>query len=75
MCHIFGFECRVPEPQGHTSSRSSTEARRICLHLCTSALWNCFCRARTSAHSAAVWGNLLCGVQSLSRALASRNLP
>lgn len=42
-----------------TSSRSSTDARRICLHLCTSTLWKCFCRAKISAHSVAVWGNLL----------------
>lgn len=64
-----------PHAQGRTSSRSSTEARRICRHLCTSTLWNCFCRARISAHSAAVCGNLLRGVQGLSGALASSNLP
>lgn len=60
-----------PHSPGRTSSRSSTEARRICLHLCTSTLWNCFCRARISAHSVAVWGNLLWGRQGPGGVLAS----
>lgn len=81
-----GSEARVPMPhlgvcmqdpaaQSRTSSRSSTEARRICLHLCTSTLWNCFCRARISAHSVAVWGNLLWRIQGLSGIWASPDLP
>lgn len=61
LCHTLGSEHRAPQPQSHTSSKSSTDARRICLHLCTSTLWNCFCSARISAHSVAVWGNLLWG--------------
>lgn len=58
VCHMVGSDHRALRPQSRTSSRSSTEALRICLHLCTSTLWNCFCRARISAHSVAVWGNL-----------------
>lgn len=73
--HPLAFEHRIPQPQSRTSSRSSTEARRICLHLCTSTLWNCFCRARISAHSVAVWGNLLWVMQGLSRALAPPTFP
>lgn len=74
ICPTLGPKHRAPQPQRRTSSRSSTDARRICLHLCTSALWNCFCRARISAHSVAVCGNLLHGVQGLSAA-ALPNLP
>lgn len=42
-----------------TSSRSSTEALRICFHFCTSTPWNRFCSSRISAHSDAVWGSFL----------------
>lgn len=73
--HTLGSEHGALQPQSLTSSRSSTEARRICLHLCTSTLWNCFCRARISAHSVAVWGNLLEGRQGLSGAVVSPDLP